>query len=131
MNNENKIAIPLELRVSPIGHGKKYKTILVDPPWKYGVWGSGSKNALVQGDANKPQPLPYSYMNINEIKALPLEILQLQNLKWLNVSNNEIKELPSEILQLQNLKWLNVENNKIKELPLEIWQLQNLIWLNV
>ena len=51
----------------------KYKTIVIDPPWKYGKWGSGSKNALVQGDANKPAPLPYDYMTIEEIGNIPLK----------------------------------------------------------
>ena len=57
----------------------KYKTIVIDPPWKYGTWGSGSKNALIQGEANKPQPLPYDYMTIDEIKELPVNRLANQN----------------------------------------------------
>lgn len=51
---------------------KKYKTIVIDPPWKYGIWGSGSNKALVQGESNKPAPLPYKYMSIKEIKSLAI-----------------------------------------------------------
>ena len=58
---------------------KRYSTIVVDPPWAYGIWGSGSAKALVQGDANKPAPLPYSSMTIEQIKALPLKSLANEN----------------------------------------------------
>lgn len=55
---------------------KKYKTIVIDPPWKYGKWGKASEKAfLVSGinqETNKEIPLPYNWMNIDEIKALPL-----------------------------------------------------------
>ena len=53
----------------------KYKTIVIDPPWKYGKWGSGSEKALVQGEANKPAPLPYEWMSVEDIKALPIKSL--------------------------------------------------------
>ena len=49
---------------------KKYCTIVVDPPWKYGSWGKGSDK--IQGGKTKVQPLPYSSMTIDEIKALPV-----------------------------------------------------------
>jgi N6-adenosine-specific RNA methylase IME4 len=58
---------------------KRYSTIVVDPPWAYGIWGSGSAKALVQGDANKPAPLPYNSMTLEEIKALPLKRLANDN----------------------------------------------------
>lgn len=57
----------------------KYSTIVVDPPWAYGSWGSGSSKAIVQGDANKPAPLPYSSMTIEQIKALPLKKMAAEN----------------------------------------------------
>lgn len=53
---------------------KKYKTIVVDPPWKYGKWGKGSTKCALSG---KPQnietPLPYDYLTIEEIKNLPVK----------------------------------------------------------
>ena len=58
---------------------KRYSTIVIDPPWAYGIWGSGSAKALVQGDANKPAPLPYNSMTVEEIKALPLKSLANEN----------------------------------------------------
>ena len=50
---------------------KKYKTIVIDPPWQYGVWGKASiprsKNHIP-----KDEPMHYDTMTIDEIKALPL-----------------------------------------------------------
>jgi N6-adenosine-specific RNA methylase IME4 len=57
----------------------KYKTIVADPAWQYGIWGSGSEKALVQGEANKPAPLPYVSMTVAEIKAMPVSTLADEN----------------------------------------------------
>jgi N6-adenosine-specific RNA methylase IME4 len=55
---------------------KKYKTIVIDPPWKYGVWGKASAAAFkvsgIKEETNKELPLPYNYLSIQEIKALPI-----------------------------------------------------------
>ena len=57
----------------------KYKTIVVDPPWKYGKWGKASTAAfLVSGireETNKEIPLPYSSMSNDEISLLPIHNL--------------------------------------------------------
>ena len=57
----------------------KYKTIVIDPPWKYGIWGSGSKKALVQGEANKPAPLPYEWISVGLKRTTLVAMLKLQN----------------------------------------------------
>lgn len=52
---------------------KKYKTILADPPWKYGKWGTGSdKSALAKKYNETAIPLPYPYMPVDEIMNLPV-----------------------------------------------------------
>jgi N6-adenosine-specific RNA methylase IME4 len=48
---------------------KRYSTIVVDPPWKYGKWGKA--NPLSRPNS-KEYDLPYSWMSIDEIKALPI-----------------------------------------------------------
>lgn len=62
---------------------KKYKTIVVDPPWKYGKWGKASKKGILNSGitekTNKEIPLPYNYMTIDQIKALPLKQLAEEN----------------------------------------------------
>ena len=52
---------------------KKYKTILADPPWEYGVWGKNSGNGCrgdFSGRKDVVVPLPYKTMSIQEIKDL-------------------------------------------------------------
>lgn len=49
---------------------KKYKTIVVDPPWKYGKWGKATPSSRPNG---KTYDMPYETMAINEIKALRLK----------------------------------------------------------
>ena len=51
---------------------KRYSTIVVDPPWKYGKWGKA--NPLSRPNS-KEYDLPYSWMSIDEIKALPIRSL--------------------------------------------------------
>lgn len=59
---------------------KKYNIIYADPPWKYnGVWGSGSKKALVQGKANEAKSIPYPCMSIEEIKNLQISSIADDN----------------------------------------------------
>uniref|UniRef100_A0A6M3LPN2 Putative methyltransferase n=1 Tax=viral metagenome TaxID=1070528 RepID=A0A6M3LPN2_9ZZZZ len=58
------------------GTVKKYKTIVIDPPWQYGVWGKNSGrthkcNTFKAEFGN--MPLPYDYMKVDEIKELPLK----------------------------------------------------------
>ena len=59
---------------------KKYKTIVVDPPWKYGKWGKGSKKCLLaESKSNIDIPLPYESMSIDEIKNLPISKIAYEN----------------------------------------------------
>lgn len=60
---------------------KKYKTIVIDPPWKYGAWGKGSKKcyfAPFKGN-RAPIPMPYETMTVAEIMALPVSELMDQD----------------------------------------------------
>lgn len=58
-----------------------YKTIVVDPPWKYGKWGAPSK--LPPGTKQRYQPegtgMPYQTMSLSEIKDLPVATLAADN----------------------------------------------------
>jgi len=57
---------------------KKYRTLLIDPPWKYGKWGKASiprsKNHI-PADSD----IPYSTMSNDEIKSLPVRDLAETN----------------------------------------------------
>jgi N6-adenosine-specific RNA methylase IME4 len=56
---------------------KKYKTILVDPPWKYGrSWDTGSiKSAFGKKYNVNSYPMPYKEMTTGEIASLDLPSL--------------------------------------------------------
>ena len=58
----------------------KYKTIVVDPPWKYGKWGGcsgrGPRGLVANGAIT---PLPYQYMTTEEIALLPVKSLTDEN----------------------------------------------------
>jgi len=56
----------------------KYKTIVIDPPWKYGKWGKASKPNY-EGHIPQESGLPYEYMTIDEIKQLPVNNLADDN----------------------------------------------------
>lgn len=59
---------------------KKYKTIVIDPPWKYGKWGKAADSPLARkkfpnGQWSKDFDLPYSFMTTEEISCLPVSDL--------------------------------------------------------
>ena len=63
---------------------KKYKTIVVDPPWKYGKWGKASDIPLARkkfpnGQYKEDFDLPYNFMTIEEIKNLPVDNISGEN----------------------------------------------------
>jgi N6-adenosine-specific RNA methylase IME4 len=54
----------------------RYKTIVIDPPWQYGKWGKASQNSVfADSPHNVDIALPYPYMSLDEIAALPVASL--------------------------------------------------------
>jgi len=49
---------------------KKYQTIVIDPPWKYGKWGKPSNKLFKRH--NEEFELPYPSMSLEEIEELPV-----------------------------------------------------------
>ena len=60
------------------------------------------------------------------LRNIPSEIAQLQNLTELNLSNNQLSSIPPEISQLQSLTQLYLSDNQLSSIPREISQLQSL-----
>ena len=55
---------------------KKYRTIVIDPPWEYGrVWGKSTN----QDKSVKHVLIPYPMLTIEEIKTLPIRKLAQKN----------------------------------------------------
>jgi N6-adenosine-specific RNA methylase IME4 len=72
----------------------KYKTIVVDPPWKYGKWGAGSKKCVRFGkECNTDIPMPYETMSIKDIKRLEIKSIADKNTELFLWTTN--KYLPS------------------------------------
>lgn len=57
----------------------KYRTIVADPPWKYGSWGMGSEKCLLKQYQRSPTPLPYPSMSVEEICELPVSDISDSN----------------------------------------------------
>ena len=63
----------------------------------------------------------------NNLRSLPAEIGQLDNLKTLYLSGNSLSSVPAEIGQLTNLMDLYLNSNSLSSVPAEIGQLTNLM----
>lgn len=55
---------------------KKYKTILIDPPWEYGVWGKANPKSRPNSIT---YIIPYKTMTMGEIKNIPIMKLAEEN----------------------------------------------------
>ncbi|XP_015434327.1 PREDICTED: protein phosphatase PHLPP-like protein [Dufourea novaeangliae] len=66
------------------------------------------------------------HLESNELKRIPVELLELRGLTYLNLSDNKIEKIPADIIQLINLKELILDRNGIKDLPHELGELRNL-----
>lgn len=70
-------ACPLDRLVIP--HGG-FRTIVADPPWQYGKWGKASdtpaaRKKFPNGQWEKDFSLPYIFMTVREITALPVAVI--------------------------------------------------------
>ncbi|ORX78170.1 L domain-like protein [Anaeromyces robustus] len=65
-------------------------------------------------------------MNIDYHYSMPKEILNLTNLKILNLENTSITSIPSDISKLKYLEELYLSNNSLSKLPDGIEKLENL-----
>jgi len=66
-----------------------------------------------------------------ELEVIPKDILELKNLKVLNLEGNKIKKIPVYLLKLKDLEVLNFSSNKdISEIPKELFNLKRLRSLN-
>lgn len=66
-----------------------------------------------------------------KLSNFPNEILDLPNLKQINLNEQKIKVIPDEIQKAQKLEVLNLLDNDIKEIPESICKCQNLKELRI
>jgi hypothetical protein len=67
----------------------------------------------------------------NQLRSLPPEIGNLENLNLLYLGNNHLSHLPPEIGNLRNLRDLYLQSNQLIFLPPEIGNLSNLCWIDL
>src|SRR4028118_1290273 len=67
----------------------------------------------------------------NKLTEFPDAVLQLTNLKILNLSSNQITSIPEAIGQLSNLTRLDLWGNQMTSIPEAIGQLSNLTQLSL
>ena len=53
-------------------------------------------------------------------RTFPEEVLNLKDLRYLDISNNKLEIIPTNINALHFLETLNVSKNNITELPQEL-----------
>jgi len=84
---------------------KKYKTIVADPPWKYGTWGKASIPRS-KTHIPKDEPMPYETMSIEEIKALNVASLADKNCELYLWTTQKYLPDAFEVLKAWGFKYL-------------------------
>ena len=74
-----------------------------------------------------------SEINLNPITDIPIQIGDLINLQWIDLSSYQLSgEIPSTIKNLTKLEYLNLSHNQLSEnIPTEIKNLTKLEYLNL
>ena len=78
---------------------KKYQTIVIDPPWKYGKWAKPNNRKEQQYD------LPYDYMTIEEIKSLPVKDIADENCELYLWTTQKYLPIAFDILKCWGFKY--------------------------
>ncbi|MCP4087188.1 MAG: hypothetical protein GY745_19405 [Actinomycetia bacterium] len=86
----------------------KYKTIVIDPPWKYGKWGKGSDKMYAKGYTDKTsyaKDLPYKWMTLEQIKELPIDNLADDNCEVYLWTTQKYLPVSFDVLKAWGLKY--------------------------
>ena len=78
---------------------------MVDPPWKYGKWGMGSEKCLLKKYQQEPTSLPYNWMNIDEIKNLPINNLADDNCELYLWTTQKYLPFSFEVIEAWSFKY--------------------------
>lgn len=87
-----------------MNNNKKYSTIVVDPPWQYGIWDTAS-TVVGTGFVKKKVPLPYNYMQIHDIAALNIASLADANCELYLWTTQKYLPISFEIIKFWGFKY--------------------------
>lgn len=66
-----------------------------------------------------------------KLKSFPMEILEMKNLQFLDISKNDIKELPDSIVKLKKLQFFICSKTGLERVPTNFGELTNLKYLDL
>ncbi len=66
-----------------------------------------------------------------KLKSFPMEILEMKNLQFLDISKNSIKELPDSIIKLTKLQFFICSKTGLERVPTNFGELSNLKHLDL
>jgi len=105
--------------------------------WKYEIYGSSfsgnllnnwMKSTITSGGELNDNPAGY-YIYLSLLVNNPL--VDLNNIKEINLTNGYLRRLPKNFSKLQCLEKLNLQLNKLEKFPDEILELKNLTHLHL
>lgn len=67
----------------------------------------------------------------NLVGELPVELGNLDKLRWLTLGKNKITNIPKELGNLKELKRFIIYSNEVEEIPVELYDATNLVILNL
>gem|GEM_PF-115739 len=94
-----------------------------------GLWLRWEDDAIIHELMQLPN-LRWLDLSEQRLRQLPTPVVRLKELQVLSLCNNSLNRL-QDITQLQNLTQLNLNHNHLSQLPAEITTLQNLTWLDL
>jgi Leucine-rich repeat (LRR) protein len=79
----------------------------------------------------EPEAVIILNLRQTELKALPEEVSQFKNLRFINVMKNGISGLPEGLFDLPELREINARENKIDRLSSKCGQLKKMVFLDL
>ncbi|MCB9069242.1 MAG: leucine-rich repeat domain-containing protein [Calditrichae bacterium] len=99
----------------------KYKLIpLEDPEWPARGYEINSEKRVVK----------LFLVNVG-LQNIPLEILDLEHLEYLDISGNKLKYIPNDLTKLKEVRYLNLSDNSIHHLPVSLKNFSKIEYLGL
>jgi len=89
----------------PVAPNGGYKTIVADPPWKYGKWGKASVAPRGSNYAPRDSVMPYNTMSVDEIKALNMGAIAADNCDLYLWTTQKYLPVAFEVLKAWGFKY--------------------------